>query len=204
MRPIYLILCPQCLFFLFVSKPISLLLWNALPQNSATLRVKPIGSCHSNQRVILPANSISTFSNSFLLFLFSTNTCPPAKWLKFNSIQSIFHYILNQQLTFTFWFALFNFLQVICLNWFCKEFEKFGKGQEVGMCLRCMRQVAASKYWKLKTSTPLWQLCPDTTLRRQVFLRITCQICYNHLCQICNKLSFFFFENFSQTLFFGK
>ena len=71
MRPIYLILCPQCLFFLFVSKPISLLVWDALPQNSATLRVKPICSCHSNQRVILPANSISTFSNSFLLFLFS-------------------------------------------------------------------------------------------------------------------------------------
>ena len=65
MRPIYLILCPQCLFFLFVSKPISLLVWDALPQNSATLRVKPICGCHSNQRVILPANTISTISNSF-------------------------------------------------------------------------------------------------------------------------------------------
>ena len=45
-------------------------------------------------------------------------------------------------------------------------------------------------------------MCPDTILRRQVFLRITCQICYNHLCQICYKPSFV--ENFSQTLFSEK
>ena len=35
-------------------KPISLLLSDSLPQSSAALRVEPICSCHSDQRVVLP------------------------------------------------------------------------------------------------------------------------------------------------------
>ena len=104
MRPMYLILCPQCLFFLFVSKPISLLVWDALPQNSATLRVKPIGSCHSNQRVILPANSISTISHSFLS-LFSTNSNPPAKWLWLNLTSIYFSVHFKPTINFHFHFV---------------------------------------------------------------------------------------------------
>ena len=46
-------------------------------------------------------------------------------------------------------------------------------------------------------------MCPDTILRRQDFLRITCQICYNHLCQICYKPSFCWkFQ--SNAIFFEK
>ena len=65
-----------------------------------------------------------------------------------------------------------------------------------------MREKCCNQLLYENLKRPLWKLCPDTFLRRQVFLRITCQICYNHLCQICYKPSFV--ENFSQTLFFEK